>query len=169
MLREMQSSETKKIESARRQRSPLLYIVATVGIVVALAVGAVLWQRSFSQVNHVHAHLRGETYRLEVVDTEAGREKGLSERDALPQGEGMLFVFPEDDDWPIWMLQMRFPIDIIWLDANKTIVGIKENATPGSYPEAFRADAQSRYVIELNAGDVASLSLKKGDLLTWQP
>lgn len=165
----MQNKEIKKIESARRQRSPLLYIVVTVGIVVALAVGAVLWQRSFSEVNHVHAQLGGLSYRLEVVDTEAGREKGLSERDVLPQGEGMLFVFPTDDDWAIWMLQMRFPIDIVWLNANKAVVGIKENATPGSYPEAFRADAQSRYVVELNAGDVAKLGLKKGDILTWQP
>jgi uncharacterized protein len=167
MSKEMQNKEIEKIASAPRQSGPLIYIIITLLIVAALMVGGVLLYQNINKVNHVDAKIAGQTYKLEIADTEFAREKGLSERDRLAVDGGMLFVFPKDDDWSIWMLQMRFPIDIIWLDSAKKVVGIKENATPGSYPEAFRADAQGRYVIELNSGEVQENGLNVGDTVQW--
>lgn len=164
----MQNKETVKTALALRQGRPWIYAVAILLILVSLVVGAVILQRNIVKVNYVDAKIGEFEYRLEVVDTESAREKGLSERGDLGLSEGMLFVFPKDDDWAIWMLQMRFPIDIIWLDSGKKVVGIKQNATPGSYPEAFRADAQNRYVIELNSGEVAKIDLQVGDTVQWQ-
>ena len=54
---------------------------------------------------------------VEVADTEALRERGLSGRSSLHEGSGMLFVFEEEGAWGIWMKGMQFPIDIIFADS----------------------------------------------------
>src|SRR5436305_1009786 len=40
---------------------------------------------------------------VEVVDTDATREKGLGDRESLAENTGMLFVFPKDDTYGFWM------------------------------------------------------------------
>src|SRR3990167_4883700 len=72
----------------------------------------------------------------EVVDEPAELAQGLSGRDSLLSGNGMLFVFPNVDYHAIWMKDMKFPIDIIWLDENKQVVDVVESATPESYTDS---------------------------------
>ncbi len=103
---------------------------------------------------------------FEVVDTPATRQIGLSNRDSLGNDQAMLFVFDEDDKHGIWMKDMRFSLDIVWLDSDREIVTIRENVSPSTFPEAFRPDKDSRYVIELNAGDAQKHDLEVGDQLT---
>lgn len=164
----MQNKETKKIGLApKRQKGYLAYIIITI-LLVALIVGlATLFFRDYSKVEYADAKIGGKSFRLEVASTETARQKGLSERDGLPEGQGMLFKFEQNGDWRIWMVQMRFSIDVIWLDENKKIVHIKQNATPAEYPEVYKADEPSRYIIELRSGVSGTLGLKQGDEVTF--
>src|SRR3989344_4821508 len=70
----------------------------------------------------------------QIASTADKRKKGLSELDELPIANGMLFVFDKVGSYPIWMKDMKFPIDIIWIDGSSTgekkIVDIAENALP---------------------------------------
>ena len=86
-----------------------------------------------------------------VVRTQADQELGLGERASLPPSQGMLFVFKEPDLYGIWMKDMQFPIDIIWLDANFRIVTIETNVSPDTYPKVFYPAQNSSYVLETNA------------------
>ena len=108
------------------------------------------------------------TYNLEVADTSAKREKGLSERDGLADKTGMLFDFKREGDWSMWMLQMRFPIDIAWLDKSGKVIFIKPNAQPGDYPEVYHAEQPSWYAVELPAGTFEKLGVKVGDSIQLQ-
>ena len=38
----------------------------------------------------------------------------------------MLFIFSQPDFYPFWMKDMKFPIDIIWLDENLQIINIEK-------------------------------------------
>ncbi len=163
----MQNKETAKTVSAPKQTGPLLYIVITLLLTVILVVAGFWLYKNVTKIDYVQATIKGQAYKLEVANSESEREKGLSERDSLQANHGMLFDFQQDGDWRIWMLQMRFPIDIVWLNADKKVVAVKADATPGSYPEVFHADQQNRYVIELNAGDVYRLGLQAGDTVQW--
>lgn len=107
-------------------------------------------------------HLGVGAFELEKVDTDAARQKGLSGRDSLPSNAAMLFIFDTDDHWGIWMKDMKFPIDIIWLDKDYTVVDIKENASPESYPDVFRPRVPARYVLEVNAGVVSNNAILIG-------
>jgi uncharacterized protein len=89
---------------------------------------------------------------LEIADTEAERVQGLSGRESLPENTGLLFVYTEDSFPGIWMKDMRFPIDIAWLDKDFTLIDLEANVDPATYPRVFTPSQPARYVLETPAG-----------------
>lgn len=109
----------------------------------------------------------GETSIIVLIsDTKKKRTEGLSGFDKLGQIEGMFFVFPENDRHGIWVKDMNFPLDIIWLNDHKEIIFIEKDVKPSSYPKVFVPDKPSKYVIEFNAGFVERHKLRVGDVFT---
>jgi len=88
----------------------------------------------------------------------------LSNREKLAENQGMLFVFDHTDYHSFWMKDMRFAIDIIWIDENKKVVDITHNAEPESYPKIFKPSLPAQYVLEVNAGWAEEHRVKVGDL-----
>ena len=86
-----------------------------------------------------------------------------SGRQELGKSEGMLFVAEKDGDIPIWMKDMRIPIDIIWLDAKKKVVHVKRDVWPDNEPhEVYHTPVPARYVLELPAGSTREHGIKPG-------
>jgi uncharacterized membrane protein (UPF0127 family) len=139
----MQNKETKKTVLVRKQKGYLFYAGITIALVGVIVLGGIFLQKSYSYVNYKTATVGSETFKLEVAKTDADRENGLSERDGLPSDGGMLFDFGAYGDWRMWMVQMRFPIDIVWLTQDQKIVHIKHNATPAEYPEVYKSEVPS--------------------------
>lgn len=110
----------------------------------------------------------GTRITAEIVDTPASQAKGLSGRTGLEKDHGMLFVFPESQEAGIWMKDMKFPIDILWLEEG-IIRHIEENAPildqEGSISR-FLPDVMADQVLELPAGTVKEHGLVLGDKLT---
>jgi len=112
----------------------------------------------------------GETeISVEIADTFQKRQKGLSERESLAEGEGMLFVFAQENiQPPFWMKEMKFAIDIIWIDDNKIVqinesVLVPEPDTPNSELKFYSPNQPIDYVLEVNAGFVDENNIKIGD------
>ncbi len=80
------------------------------------------------------------------------REKGLGSRVELASGRGMLFIFDDRGEHCFWMKDMKFPIDIVWLDETKTIIAKEVNVSPETYPRSFCPGQPSKYVIEVKSG-----------------
>jgi len=97
-----------------------------------------------------------------VADTESERAIGLSQQTSIAANRGMLFVFPRDAKWQIWMKDMKLPIDIVWLDAHKKVVSVQANALPSSYPGHFTPPADARYVLELASGTAQKAGIHPG-------
>lgn len=101
------------------------------------------------------------------------RKKGLSGRDGLEISRGMLFVFDSNSDWAIWMKNMKFPIDIIWIDENKKIVYIVQSALPepgkkDSQLTVYKPSTSAKYVLEINAGIANANNLQVGDSVNFE-
>lgn len=112
---------------------------------------------------HVTLRVGDGVFSAQVLKTEKERTKGLSGRSSLAADEAMLFVYETDGRWPMWMKEMHFPIDIVWLDKNKKVVHIVKNVPPESYPnETFASTEDARYVIEFTAGTVAKKAIMIG-------
>ncbi len=107
--------------------------------------------------------LGNDTYTLDISDNSELRQLGLGLRTSLPVSRGMIFVFDKPAKYPFWMKDMQFSIDIAWLDASNTIVGLAENVSPSTYPKSLGPKAPALYVIELNAGTFSKEKIKMGD------
>lgn len=117
----------------------------------------------FSLFKNPVVHVGDIPIKVEVVDTPRSLQLGLSGRDELGATNGMLFIFEQDDHHGIWMKNMRFPIDVIWIDKNYTVVGITERLMPESYPKIFEPPVPVRYVLETNADFARSFGIQVGD------
>jgi len=103
------------------------------------------------------------TLNIEIVDTPELRTLGLSNRTSLDENSGMLFVFDETKTSNcFWMKDMQFAIDMIWLDAEKKVVTVKENATPETFPESFCPSGPAKYGLEVKAFRAADLEIQTG-------
>lgn len=124
-------------------------------LVAAIIALAFFWQKSRPQnisANKTQVTLGDTTILADVSDTPALREQGLSGRKNLGEGEGMLFVFPEAAEYGFWMKDMNFPIDIVWVSADKRVVGVEKSVAPETYPKTFKPTSPVLYVLELPAG-----------------
>jgi uncharacterized membrane protein (UPF0127 family) len=105
----------------------------------------------------------GDVIAVAIADTPALQELGLGNRNNLPDGEGMLFIFNADKEYAFWMKDMRFPIDMLWISAAGNIVYMAQNVSPSTYPEDFVPTSPARYVLELPAGYAQTHGFKVGD------
>lgn len=99
-----------------------------------------------------------KTYQLEQVSTPEKLQLGLSNRNSLGSDSGMVFVFSRSQEQCIWMKDMNFTLDIIWLDIEGKILALEENVNPASYPRQY-CHGLTKYVIELNAGEIKSANI----------
>jgi uncharacterized protein len=106
--------------------------------------------------------------RVQVVDTERSRERGLMFRKSLNENEGMLFVFDNEGMYNFWMKNTLIPLDIIWISQGKSVCFIKENAMPcmGAC-EMITPGSNARYVLEVASGFVNKHNIKIGSLLEF--
>jgi uncharacterized membrane protein (UPF0127 family) len=98
----------------------------------------------------------------EVAKTEAAQEKGLGGRPCIGEDQGMLFVFNSPDYYRFWMKDMKFSIDIVWIDKNKEIIDVDHNIAPSTYPSDFAPLKPAQYVLELKAGQAEKLNFNEG-------
>ena len=101
---------------------------------------------------------------VELARTLEEQVRGLSGRPNLKPGWGMLFVYEHPHPVSIWMKDMRFPLDIVWIRA-KRIVKIERHAPPLSSkgPERIYT-AMADLVLEVPAGFADRKRIRVGDL-----
>ena len=113
-------------------------------------------------------HVANQSISLEVANNQANQQKGLSDRDTLASNAGMLFTFTKPDYYAFWMKNMKFPLDFLFLN-NKRVVTIYDHvpyplSVTADLPE-YKPEQPADMVIELPAGKVQALGIKKGDIL----
>ena len=99
--------------------------------------------------------------RCEVAESAVARMKGLLGRKGLGPGQGML-ITPAPS---VMTFFMRFPIDVVFLDRDRKIVGISNTLVPWRVAGARRAVA----ALELPAGAAETCGLQLGDVLELPP
>lgn len=166
MLSKMPNDETRKTKS-ERNRTYRWIKRAVIALVVIIGVGYLLWQMNMQQQA---VGLHHQTYYVSIVRTPEEIQRGLSGTDSLAANRGMLFVFPREDKWAIWMKDMNYPIDIVWLDKDAVVNYIVKNAQPSSYnaddptkSTMYTPEKPARYVIELPSGTIERTGIAIGD------
>ena len=106
-------------------------------------------------------------FEAEIAKTIKEKKTGLMFRKELDLDKGMFFVYDKQDIYSFWMKNVLIPLDIIWINENKEIVFIKENALPCKEKSCFfiKPDKQAKYILEINSGISKKIGLKIGDKL----
>ena len=108
---------------------------------------------------------KGNCFYVELAITPDTWSKGLMFRKGLPKNQGMLFIFDKEEDVSFWMKNTLIPLDIIWINQEKKVVFIKENAQPcfSDTCPSISPGKRAKYVLELNSGISNDISLEVGD------
>jgi uncharacterized membrane protein (UPF0127 family) len=120
-----------------------------------------------ADANNASADKIAATFRVEIAGDSAAQMTGLSGRERLPAENGMLFILDPLEDTLFWMEGMNFPIDIIFFDKNKTIIGVKEHFQPCLSCEYLKAPGGTAYALEINAGLVRKFGIDVGDTIEF--
>ncbi|MBI5230471.1 MAG: DUF192 domain-containing protein [Candidatus Magasanikbacteria bacterium] len=103
---------------------------------------------------------------VEVADSPLARSRGLSGHAPLEENQGMLFIFPKPDRHQFWMKDMKFPIDIVWLNDGRVVdvaPDVPVSVTKDLPVYSPRLPASS--VLELRAGFMVRHGIKIGDVV----
>jgi uncharacterized membrane protein (UPF0127 family) len=107
---------------------------------------------------------------VEVRRTAEEMELGLSFRDKLEDGTGMVFVYAKPQPVMYWMKGMRFPLDFVWI-ARGVVVEITESvAAPTNenpVPKTVVPATDVDMVLEVNSGWVKAKGIRVGDKVEW--
>ncbi len=151
--------------------------VSVVGILCAALLGA-LWLYSYPRASITpvsdtilptkHITIGNVPLTVEVASTDSEREQGLSGREGLAENTGMLFVFAVPKLYGFWMKDMRFALDIIFVDASGSVVTIASNLLPQTYPEVFQSKSPALYVLEVPAGFAKEHGIAVGTKIVLQ-
>jgi uncharacterized membrane protein (UPF0127 family) len=107
------------------------------------------------------------TFRVELAITPSEQERGLMFRKSMDADAGMLFVSENERPHVFWMKNTLIPLDMIFIGANRRIVGIVQNAEPQSLT-GRQVDGPSQYVLEIGGGLSASLGIRAGQLVEFK-
>jgi uncharacterized protein len=106
------------------------------------------------------------TINVLLAQTPIEQSKGLAIKDSLNEDEGMLFIFDTPKKYSFWMKDMKFPIDIIWLNTEGKIVHIEKNLKPCFFLlpcPSYSPPYDSLYVLEVVSNYTNKYDIKVGD------
>jgi hypothetical protein len=109
------------------------------------------------------AEINGHVFSLFLARTSQEQEIGLAKFNKIDKNQGMLFIFQKSDYYSFWMKNMRFPIDIIFINKDKVVdifqrVPVSKSDNPPTYTTHEKADQ----VLEINSGLSNEYKIKVG-------
>nr|WP_255537656.1 DUF192 domain-containing protein [Motiliproteus sp. SC1-56] len=107
---------------------------------------------------------------LAVATTSAQRQRGLMCSPPLADNRGMLLAYPKPQHLAIWMKNMIFSLDILFLDRSAKVLSVHRHAPPCTEAPCalYRSEGKALYALELRAGQAAALDLHPGRQLKLQ-
>lgn len=146
-----------------RRRAFLLIALGCLGAVLLLAVRHLLVPGGQPPLPMIQVRVGDGAILAELAATPTQQQAGLSGRRGLEAGKGMLFVFDPPKMVGFWMKDMRFPLDIIYADADGMVMTIHRDVSPESYPRTYNPVAPAKYVLEVPAGFATAEHVRVGD------
>ena len=102
---------------------------------------------------------------VSIANTNQSRMTGLSHTASLPDNEGMLFDFTQDQSISLWMPNMNYNLSVAFITAEGKIIDIqsmsKDNPT-----RLHSSPIPVRYALEVNEGFFNKNNIKTGDIIS---
>jgi len=99
--------------------------------------------------------------RVEVARTDDERHLGLMYRQSLEGGRGMIFLWDHPEPMKFWMKNTYIPLDMVFINADKHVIFIEENAEPLTL-QTRGPDEDSQFVLEVPGGWARAHGVERG-------
>lgn len=102
--------------------------------------------------------INNHSIRAEIAETPAERQRWLAFRsEKLPFTSALLLVYDKSDLYSLWLLNIQFNLDLVWLDDAGNIVYMIRNAVPcNSTLDAaqctYKNTIPSKYILAATSG-----------------
>ena len=106
--------------------------LAAVALVTAVP-GAQYWLYTDRSEHWIDLALPRGSLRVLVANDASDHSRGLSRRDDMP-GDGLLLEWDAPGRHPIWMIDVRFPLDLIWLERDGRVASVLTNVPACASP-----------------------------------
>ncbi|MCG9970228.1 DUF192 domain-containing protein [Christiangramia crocea] len=103
---------------------------------------------------------------IELAESDYEHQTGLMYREGMKNSQGMLFIYNEEQVRNYYMKNTYFPLDIIYYDADSSLVSIQKNAAPRN-ETPLPSEGPSQFVLEVNAGLSDEWKIEKGDKFSF--
>ena len=110
---------------------------------------------------------------VELAYTPESRERGLEGRDSIPDNTGILYIYASGEPEDAWMKGLLFPLDFLWIGADRRIADTHPNApaptsnTTDRLLTTYWSISQPTYVLETNAGTISEFGIKVGGQVSF--
>lgn len=104
---------------------------------------------------------------VELAVREPEKERGLMFRTKMPDDQGMLFSWNNEEPRTFWMHNTCIPLDMMFITRDGTIAGILEQV-PTLNDEARGVPCPAAYVLEVNAGWSRAHGVKSGTVVRFE-
>lgn len=103
-----------------------------------------------------------QTIHVEIADDTKERARGLSGRETLDDGTGMLFLYDTPHRARFWMMGTTIALDMIFIEQDGRISAVRDDVQPGTiWPISGGRIVMA--VLEINAGEAEQRSIQAGD------
>lgn len=100
-----------------------------------------------------------------ICNSHLSKARGLMfRRKKYIKNNSLIFIFKKQRIMDMHMFFVFYPIDILFLDANKKITEIKKKFLPFT---VYSSKKSAKYVIELPKGSIEQKDISVNDELTW--
>lgn len=110
--------------------------------------------------------------KVQIADTKPLQTRGLMFQETLPYDQGMLFIFEDEGIRSMWMLNMQFSLDVLWIDSLGNVVHIEKDTQPCKSALETMActfangnGEEAKYVLEVTAGFVDKFGIAENSKL----
>jgi len=112
-----------------------------------------------------------QVIKVETMYSNIDLLRGLMYRTSLAPDRGMLFAYPRPDHYQTVMYNVLIPLDIVWLDHDRRILAIDENALPcktqASKCPKYGGPGIVSFALEIGGGMARKYGLEVGQILQW--
>ena len=105
-----------------------------------------------------------QPFMVEVATTPEQMAVGLMFRADMPADEGMLFIYPSEQQVSFWMKNTLIPLDMLFISADGHIRHIAQRTIPLD-ETPIPSIEEVKAVLEVNGGTVERLGIKTGDVV----
>jgi uncharacterized membrane protein (UPF0127 family) len=171
------SSKKSSNSNLVRQKNKLPFLIAGLAVILIVIAAVVTGdEKAKPKTQHnsapvtacgpyrtdVVVRIKGEAFDTEIAKNAQEFAKGLGGRPCILPNQAMLFPFTKEGHYAFWMKDMKFPIDVIWINAAHKVAAIEIDFQPSTYPERRGNQQPAQYVLEVKANRTKELNIDLG-------